>query len=121
MSSYDSRDSVSLCVAQIEEDRSLFYHSVKNSKFQSLPCKMASSNILQELLASSSNLTLFAIASLIISIVIISIRRLSKSADDSILLYTPQTVALGNYKKRWTYDNPNALREAYSKVVLSIH
>ncbi|CAI6341371.1 unnamed protein product [Periconia digitata] len=76
---------------------------------------MAYSSILQDLLASTSHLSLVVVASFFTSILFIYIRKFSRSEDDSIPLYTPQTVGLGNYKKRWSYDNPNALREAYSK------
>jgi hypothetical protein len=77
---------------------------------------MTASTVLHNFFASTSYLSLIAVAGLITSSIFLFIRRFSKRADDSIPLYTPQTVALGNYKKRWSYDNPNALREAYSKV-----
>jgi len=73
---------------------------------------------LQEFLAFRSYLSLILIASFLTSIVLLAIRSFAKRSDEdsSIPLYTPETVAAGNYKKRWSYDNPNALREAYGKV-----
>ncbi len=73
---------------------------------------------LQESLASRSLLSLILVASFLTLSVILAIRSFAKHSDEdpSIPLYTPETVAAGNYKKRWSYDNPNALREAYGKV-----
>lgn len=73
---------------------------------------------LQEFLASRSLLSLVLAASILTLIVILAIQSFAKRSDEdpSIPLYTPETVAAGNYKKRWSYDNPNALREAYGKV-----
>ncbi len=73
---------------------------------------------LPEFLASRSLLSLILVASFLASIVILAIRSFAKRPDEdpSIPLYTPETVAAGNYKKRWSYDNPNVLREAYGKV-----
>ena len=73
---------------------------------------------LQELLASKNLLSLIPVASFLTLIVILAIRSFAKGSDGdpSIPLYTPETVAAGNYKKPWSYDNPNVLREAYGKV-----
>lgn len=79
-------------------------------------CNMSSQIFLQEPLASRSHLSLIVVASFLTSIVIVAIRSFAKRSDEAIPLYTPETVAIGNYKKRWSYDNPNALREAYGKV-----
>lgn len=72
----------------------------------------------QELLAWRSPLSLILIASFLTSTTLLAIRSFAKRPDEdsSIPSYTPKTVAVGNYKKRWSYDNPNALREAYGKV-----
>lgn len=72
----------------------------------------------QEFLAARSLFQLIFIASFIVSIAVFAVRSFTKySVDDLFIpLYTPETVAEGNYKKRWSYDNPNALREAYQKV-----
>jgi len=77
---------------------------------------------LQAFLASRSPLSLILVASFLTSIVILAIRTVAKRSDEdpSIPLYTPATVAAGNYKKRWSYDNPNALREAYRKVTYQL-
>ena len=73
---------------------------------------------LQELLASRSLFSLILIASFLTLTVVLAIQSFAKRSDEdpSIPLYTPETVAAGNYKKRWSYDNPNALREAYRRV-----
>ena len=73
---------------------------------------------LLDLLASRSLLSFIIVVSCLTIVVILALKSLSKSPDEdpSIPLYTPATVATGNYKKRWSYDNPNALREAYRKV-----
>ena len=73
---------------------------------------------IQEFLAFRSPLSLILIASFLTSIALVAIRSFAKRPDEgsSIPLYTPKTVAAGNYKKRWSYDNPNVLREAYGKV-----
>lgn len=73
---------------------------------------------MQEFLAFRSHLSLILIASFLTSIALLAIRSFAKRPDEgsSIPSYTPKTVAAGNYKKRWSYDNPNALREAYEKV-----
>jgi len=75
------------------------------------------SNI-QELSAFRSHLPLIFIVSFLTSIVFLAIRSFAKRPDEGSIIpsYTPKTGAVGNYKKRWSYDNPNALREAYSKV-----
>ena len=73
---------------------------------------------LQELLASRNLLSLILVVSCLTFLVILALKSFAKGSDEdpSIPLYTPETVAAGNYKKRWSYDNPNALREAYGKV-----
>ena len=73
---------------------------------------------LEELLASASPYSLILAASFLTAAIAIVGRFLSKSSenDSPIPLYTPETRAVGNYQKRWSYDNPNTLREAYSKV-----
>ncbi|KAJ4302890.1 hypothetical protein N0V90_001781 [Kalmusia sp. IMI 367209] len=75
---------------------------------------MSSQALFQELLATKSHLSLIVAASLLTAIVLIAIRSFTNRSDDSIPLYTPQ----GDYKKRWSYDNPNALREAYGKFFI---
>ena len=54
----------------------------------------------------------------LVSVVVLALQSFSKASDDypSIPLYKPETLNVGNYKKRWSYDNPNVLREAYEKV-----
>lgn len=73
---------------------------------------------LQEFSVFRSTLSIILVASCLTSIAILAIRSFAKRSylNSSIPLYTPETVAAGDYKKRWSYDNPNALREAYGKV-----
>ena len=73
---------------------------------------------LLDLSASRSLLSLIVIVSCLTIIGILALKSYAKGSDEdpSIPLYTPETVAAGNYKKRWSYDNPNTLREAYRKV-----
>lgn len=73
---------------------------------------------IQEFFFSRNHLSLILIASFLTSLALLAIRSFAKRPDEGsfIPLYTPKTVAAGNYKKRWSYDNPNALREAYGKV-----
>lgn len=73
---------------------------------------------LQEATASRSHVLLIFLVSVIAFTTILVRKSFGKQPDDDphIPLYTPETVAVGNYKKRWSYDNPNALREAYKKV-----
>lgn len=70
-------------------------------------------NSIHELVASSSPIQIIGIASILTSVAICLIHSLtSQKSIDNIPLYTPQ----GDYKKRWSYDNPHALQEAYSQV-----
>ena len=74
---------------------------------------------LQETLASRKSAPLLLIASLLGFCIVVARRQFGKkSAGDasSIPLYKPKTSAAGNFKKRWSYDNPSTLREAYSQV-----
>ncbi|KAF2259656.1 cytochrome P450 [Lojkania enalia] len=67
---------------------------------------------LQEFIATRSSVHLIALASVLTLVAFLILRSLAtKRLDDTIPLYTPQ----GDYKKRWSYDNPHALREAYSQ------
>ena len=73
---------------------------------------------LQELLAVRSPFSLLLIVSVLATIGLLVKRSFATRPDvkSTIPLYVPKTVAAGNYKKRWSYDNPNVLREAYGKV-----
>ena len=74
---------------------------------------------LQETLASRNSAPLLLIASLLGICMVVARKWFGKkSAGDasSIPLYTPKTSAAGDFKKRWSHDNPNTLREAYSQV-----
>lgn len=79
---------------------------------------MSLGSSLQEAFAFRGYISLVLIASALTSIVLVAKRSLANRPDkySSIPLYTPETVAAGNYRKRWSYDNPNALREGYMKV-----
>ena len=88
------------------------------SRFSLERSNMFLGSYIQEFLAFRSHLSLILIASFLTSIALLAIRPFAKRPDEgsSIPSYIPKTVAAGNYKKRWSYDNPNALREAYGKV-----
>ncbi|KAF1974320.1 cytochrome P450 [Bimuria novae-zelandiae CBS 107.79] len=66
---------------------------------------------LQELLSSRTPLQLIFIASTFTTVAYLALRSFTKRPNDGIPLYTPQ----GDYKKRWSYDNPHALQEAYGR------
>ncbi|KAL8768151.1 MAG: hypothetical protein Q9209_005542 [Squamulea sp. 1 TL-2023] len=79
---------------------------------------MAIQMFLQETLASRNSAPLLLLASLLGFCIVVARKWFGKkSAEDasSIPLYTPKTSAAGDFKKRWSYDNPNTLREAYSQ------
>jgi hypothetical protein len=71
---------------------------------------------LQNLLSSRTPLQLIFIASTFTTVAFLAVRSFTKRPNDGIPLYTLQ----GDYKKRWSYDNPHALREAYSRVSLRL-
>jgi len=73
---------------------------------------MSLQTFLEEILASGTSLQLIVLASALTSIAFLVTRLYFKRSEDGIPVYTPQ----GDYKKRWSYDNPHALQEAYSKV-----
>lgn len=80
---------------------------------------MAVQMSLQETLASGNSAPLLLIASLLGFCIVIARKRFGKKSAEgasSIPLYTPKTSAAGDFKKRWSYDNPSTLREAYSQV-----
>lgn len=80
---------------------------------------MALQMSLLETLASRSSASLLLTASMLGLYIVIARKWLSKKIAEgasSIPLYTPKTSAVGDFKKRWSYDNPNTLREAYSQV-----
>ena len=90
-----------------------FSGNTSQSWLQLTPSTMTLLNSKNELVASSSPIQIVVIASIITSVVIALIHSLtSQKCNDNIPLYTPQ----GDYKKRWSYDNPHALQEAYSQV-----
>ncbi|KAF2439158.1 cytochrome P450 [Karstenula rhodostoma CBS 690.94] len=73
---------------------------------------MSLSAFLHKLVTSSSLVQLIAVASLLISFIfVLTYSLFTKRQEDNIPTYTPQ----GDYKKRWSHDNPHALQEAYSR------
>jgi hypothetical protein len=58
------------------------------------------------------------VASFLVAVTAIAVVSNAKRPVDnsSIPLYIPETTAAGNKKKRWLFDNPGALQEAYKKV-----